>query len=108
MLLHTDVEYPISIDSESQSDGLDSADEDSEYYYSDELDSDDSAQSQETQKKAKWCRSFFEDLNSLTHDQLQEHDRQWHCPVCKGGVGAIDWYRGLGPLITHARTVRTR
>ncbi|MBA0835556.1 hypothetical protein Goarm_007830, partial [Gossypium armourianum] len=30
--------------------------------------------------------------------------RQWHCPACQGGPCAIDWYRGLQPLVTHAKT----
>ncbi|KAK6129490.1 hypothetical protein DH2020_036770 [Rehmannia glutinosa] len=40
--------------------------------------------------------------------QINEPERQWHCPACKGGPGAIDWYRGLQPLITHAKTKRSK
>ncbi|KAB5511875.1 hypothetical protein DKX38_028903 [Salix brachista] len=36
--------------------------------------------------------------------KINEPARQWHCPACQGGPGAIDWYRGLQPLITHAKT----
>jgi hypothetical protein len=65
-------------------------------------------ESHEDQKKIKWFRDFFQDLDSMTDGQCSEHDRQWHCPACKGGPGAIDWFRGLVPLATHARTMRSR
>ncbi|KAJ6364900.1 hypothetical protein OIU76_029806 [Salix suchowensis] len=45
--------------------------------------------------------------NSLTvcpFEDINEPARQWHCPACQGGPGAINWYRGLEPLITHAKT----
>ena len=29
-------------------------------------------------------------------------------PFCLGGVGAIDWYRGLGPLLEHAKGIEKR
>lgn len=51
---------------------------------------------------------FCQDLDGMTEQQCNEHDRQWHCPACKGGPGAIDWFRGLAPLATHARTMRSR
>ncbi|KAL2651322.1 hypothetical protein R1flu_019450 [Riccia fluitans] len=72
------------------------------------FDSAESYKSHGTQKKNKWFRSFFQELDALTEDQSQEHDRQWHCPACQGGVGAIDWYRGLQPLLAHAKTVRSK
>nr|GEW11578.1 protein suppressor of gene silencing 3 [Tanacetum cinerariifolium] len=28
----------------------------------------------------------------------------WHCPACQNGPGAIDWYKSLQALITHAKT----
>jgi hypothetical protein len=73
-----------------------------------DYDSDMTQKSHETQKKLKWFRDFFQDLDCLTDAQLHEHDRQWHCPPCKGGVGGTEWFRGLGPLATHARTMRSR
>eukprot|EP00249_Psilotum_nudum_P015611 c25425_g1_i1 orf=403-3063(-) len=81
---------------------------DSELMDSEDYDSDGSDASLDTIKRNKCFRIFFETMGSLTNDQLNEHERQWHCPVCKGGVGAIDWYRGLQPLLAHAKTVRSK
>jgi len=71
---------------------------------SDEYDSDASEKSFETLKTNKWFKKFFEKLNTLSVEQINEPAREWHCPACKNGPGAIDWYRGLQPLMTHART----
>ncbi|PWA88216.1 XS domain-containing protein [Artemisia annua] len=35
---------------------------------------------------------------------INEPTRQWHCPACQNGPGAIDWYKSLQSLVTHART----
>ncbi|OMO61141.1 hypothetical protein COLO4_33528 [Corchorus olitorius] len=43
-------------------------------------------------------------LDKLSIEEINNPDRQWHCPACQGGPGAIDWYRGLQPLVTHAKT----
>lgn len=74
----------------------------------DDYDSDVSQKSYETRKKNKWFNTFFEALDSLNVDEISEPSRQWHCPACHGGPGAIDWYRGLQPLITHAKTRGSR
>jgi hypothetical protein len=71
---------------------------------SDKYDSDVSQNSHETRKKNKWFKKFFQNLNNLTVEQINELDRQWHCPACQGGPGAIDWYKGLQPLMNHAKT----
>ncbi|XP_058090002.1 protein SUPPRESSOR OF GENE SILENCING 3 homolog [Magnolia sinica] len=71
---------------------------------SDDYDSDVSQKSHETRKKNKWFMAFFKALDSLTVEQMNEPSRQWHCPACHDGPGAIDWYRGLQPLMTHAKT----
>ncbi|KAF0888595.1 hypothetical protein E2562_016064 [Oryza meyeriana var. granulata] len=71
---------------------------------SDDFDSDASEKSFETRKKHKLLKSFFEVLETLSVEQLSEPTRQWHCPACKNGPGAIDWYKGLQPLMTHAKT----
>jgi hypothetical protein len=99
-------DYPASTYSDSQCSDLDHVEDDSD----DAFFSDDSyaQESHEEQKKIKWFRDFFQDLDSMNNGQLNEHDRQWHCPACKGGPGAIDWFRGLAPLATHARTMRSR
>ncbi|CAL0327725.1 unnamed protein product [Lupinus luteus] len=71
---------------------------------SDDYDSDTSQKSHETRKKCKWFRKFFQNLDDLTVDEMNNPERQWHCPACQGGPGAIDWYRGLQPLMAHAKT----
>ena len=99
-------DYPASPYSDSQCSDLDHVEDDSD----DAFFSDDSyaQETHDDQKKIKWFRDFFQDLDSMNNGQLNEHDRQWHCPACKGGPGAIDWFRGLAPLATHARTMRSR
>ncbi|CAL9135303.1 unnamed protein product [Musa textilis] len=72
--------------------------------FSDDYDSDASQMSHETRKKNKWFRRFFEDLDKLTAEAINEPTRQWHCPACHNAPGAIDWYKGLQPLMTHAKT----
>ncbi|KAJ9538538.1 hypothetical protein OSB04_031271 [Centaurea solstitialis] len=71
---------------------------------SDEYDSDESPQSHEARKKNKWYADFFETLDSLTVEQINESSRQWHCPACRNGPGSIDWYKSLQSLVTHAKT----
>ncbi|KAJ6744535.1 PROTEIN SUPPRESSOR OF GENE SILENCING 3 [Salix purpurea] len=71
---------------------------------SDDFDSDTSQQSHEARKSSRWFKKFFDSLDSLSIEEINEPARQWHCPACQGGPGAIDWYRGLQPLITHAKT----
>ncbi|XP_057978247.1 protein SUPPRESSOR OF GENE SILENCING 3-like [Malania oleifera] len=92
-------------DKDNDSDAIDDSDDD---FFSDGFDSDTSQKSHETQKKNKWFKKFFEILDKLTVDEINEPARQWHCPACHGGPGAIDWYRGLQPLISHANTKRTK
>ncbi|KAF7057732.1 hypothetical protein CFC21_064928 [Triticum aestivum] len=82
----------------------DSSDDDNDDDMSDDYDSDASEKSFETRKMNKWFKSFFEVINTLSVDQIHEHTRQWHCPACKNGPGAIDWFKGLQSLVTHART----
>jgi XS zinc finger domain len=40
----------------------------------------------------------------LKVNEINEQTRQWHCPACANGPGAIEWYKGLQPLMTHAKT----
>ncbi|RDX73391.1 Protein SUPPRESSOR OF protein SILENCING 3, partial [Mucuna pruriens] len=86
---------------EEDSDAMEDTDDD---LMSDDYDSDVSQKSHETRKKSKWFKKFFENLDGMTVEQINEPERQWHCPACQGGPGAIDWYRGLPPLMTHAKT----
>lgn len=69
-----------------------------------DYDSDASRMSLETRKKNRWFKDFFKTLDGLTVDELNEQSRQWHCPACHNGPGAIDWYKGLQPLMAHAKT----
>ncbi|KAK3012698.1 hypothetical protein RJ639_009854 [Escallonia herrerae] len=85
-------------------DGDDSDDASDGEFLSDDFDSDSSQKSYETRKKSMWFKAFFESLETLTVEQINDPARQWHCPACKNGPGAIDWYRGLQPLMTHAKT----
>jgi hypothetical protein len=87
------------VEDSSDDDGDDDDDD-----MSDDYDSDASEKSFETRKMNKWFKGFFEVIDSLTLDQVHEHTRQWHCPACKNGPGAIDWFKGLPSLVTHART----
>ncbi|MQL89004.1 hypothetical protein Taro_021572 [Colocasia esculenta] len=91
---------PIDPDDASGDDYVEDSDDD----LSDEYDSDMSQKSHETRKKNKWFRAFFEALDALSVEQINEPTRQWHCPACQHGPGAIDWYKGLQPLMTHAKT----
>lgn len=100
-------EPPVRADSDSALSDAD-LDDDSDWMGSDTGDSDASVKSLETRKRNKWFQSFFTDLDDFTNEQILEHHREWHCPACHGGVGAIDWYRGLQPLIAHAKTCRTK
>lgn len=78
-----------------------------EEYISDEYDMDDSEKGNETGKKNTLLTDFFETLHDMNIDEINEEDREWPCPVCNngnGGPGAIFWYKGLQPLINHAKT----
>ncbi|XP_059624505.1 protein SUPPRESSOR OF GENE SILENCING 3-like [Cornus florida] len=85
-------------------DDSDAVDDSDDELLSDDWDSDESQKSHDTRKKNKWFNAFFDILDKLTVEQINEPARQWHCPACQNGPGSIDWYRGLQPLITHAKT----
>ncbi|KFK27663.1 protein suppressor of protein silencing 3-like [Arabis alpina] len=89
---------------EDHSDGLDDSDDD---LASDDYESDVSQKSHGTRKQNRWFKKFFDSLDSLSIEQINEPQRQWHCPACQGGPGAIDWYN-LQPLLAHARTKGAR
>ncbi|KAL8223196.1 hypothetical protein R6Q57_020595 [Mikania cordata] len=75
---------------------------------SDDYDSDDSQKSHDSRKKNLWLAEFFETLDGLTANQINESARQWHCPACKNGPGSIYWYRGMKAFVTHVKTKGTR
>ncbi|XP_059623859.1 protein SUPPRESSOR OF GENE SILENCING 3-like [Cornus florida] len=88
-------------DDDDDSDAVDDTDDE---LFSDDRDSDESQKSHNTRKKSRWFNAFFDILDKLTVEQINEPARQWHCPACQNGPGAIDWYRGLQPLMSHAKT----
>ncbi|XP_050379107.1 protein SUPPRESSOR OF GENE SILENCING 3-like [Argentina anserina] len=99
--------YPAGDNDESDpsSDLDDDDDDDNDDYddiFSDESDS--SRMSHDTQKNSKWFKDFFDILDKLRVEEINDPNRQWHCPACKRGPGAIDWYKGMQPLIRHAET----
>lgn len=73
----------------------------------DQYDSDGSQKDHEKRKKNKLLRSFFETMDGLSSAQITAQTRRWHCPACHDGPGAIAWYKGLQPLMTHAKTKTT-
>lgn len=79
-------------------------DESDDELLSDEYDSDEGSKSHEERKKNRWHSEFFETLDRLTLEQINDTTRQWHCPACQNGPGAIDWYKSLQSLIAHAKT----
>ncbi|KAJ0697939.1 putative protein SUPPRESSOR OF GENE SILENCING 3 [Helianthus annuus] len=86
-------------------DHADNYESDDELNYDEyDYDSDDNPISHEERKKNRWYADFFETLDSLTIDQINEPTRQWHCPACQNGPGAIDWYCSIQALVAHAKT----
>ncbi|CAJ1937665.1 unnamed protein product [Sphenostylis stenocarpa] len=91
-----------SVDEEGE-EGFDAMEDTDDDVMSDDYESDTSQKSHEIRKKNKWFKAFFENLDSLSIETINEPERQWHCPACRGGPGAIDWYRGIQSLMTHAK-----
>ncbi|CAB4278639.1 unnamed protein product [Prunus armeniaca] len=83
-----DVSAAMANDDDDNSDAVGDSDDE---LFSDEFDSDSSEKSHETRKSSRWFKKFFEILDSLTVDEINDPARQWHCPACQGGPGAIDW-----------------
>ncbi|XP_008795270.1 protein SUPPRESSOR OF GENE SILENCING 3 homolog [Phoenix dactylifera] len=96
----TGTEHPQVDDGSDENELVEDSDDD----FSDDYDSDESQKSHETRKKNRWFKGFFEELDKLSVEELNEQTRQWHCPACHNGPGAIEWYKGLQPLMTHAKT----
>ncbi|KAG9142731.1 hypothetical protein Leryth_005484 [Lithospermum erythrorhizon] len=103
-----DIKTDRSIDVDDDDDDIDYDDEllddSDDDLLSDGYDSDASQKSLETRKKNRWFKELFECMDSLTVEQITDPERQFHCPVCKGGPGAIDWFPGLQAVVTHAKT----
>ncbi|KAF4359116.1 hypothetical protein F8388_005225 [Cannabis sativa] len=83
----------------------DESDELEDYSDDDEdFDSDSSEKSHDALKKTKWFVKFFKIIDDLKVSEINDLERQWHCPACQGGPGSIDWFKGLQPLMAHAKT----
>ncbi|KAF7842685.1 protein SUPPRESSOR OF GENE SILENCING 3-like [Senna tora] len=71
-------------------------------------------ESGEANGKSQQAKSNFpnnltcSEVDSLTIEEINSQARQWHCPACQGGTGAINWYPGLLALMNHARTIKAR
>nr|GMD47687.1 protein SUPPRESSOR OF GENE SILENCING 3 [Ipomoea batatas] len=64
-----------------------------EEFLSDDFDSDESEKSHETAKKNSWFKEFFDSIDSLSNEELNDPEKQWHYFACKGDLGAIEWFR---------------
>lgn len=98
--------YPAPLDTNDDSGNdscyLDDDDDDDDDYSSDE-----SQKSHGTRKNRKQFKDFFKLFDSLTLEQLNEPEREWHCAACQGGPGAVEWFRGLQPLLNHAKNKKS-
>ncbi|KAE8700738.1 SGS3 [Hibiscus syriacus] len=72
----------------------------------DEFDSDYSQKSHESGKKSTWFKEFFERMDALNIEEIDE--TLWHCPACIGGPGATKWYRSISDLIAHSKKIGSR
>uniref|UniRef100_A0A3Q7GD68 XS domain-containing protein n=1 Tax=Solanum lycopersicum TaxID=4081 RepID=A0A3Q7GD68_SOLLC len=92
-----------------EDDELDLPDDDSDKYEflsGDDLydHSDMKEMSFEERKKSRWFKKFFQCLDKLTITTINDPERQWHCPACKGDPGGIMWFKGLQSLVLHTKT----
>ncbi|KAK2656423.1 hypothetical protein Ddye_009475 [Dipteronia dyeriana] len=70
------------VDSDSNEDDFDTVyDSDDDELLIGDLDSDASQKSHETRKKSRWFYRFFESLDGLRAEEINEPERQWHCPA---------------------------
>ncbi|KAE8694967.1 SGS3-like protein [Hibiscus syriacus] len=96
-----DIDDVNDVNDDSDDNDIDDSDDE---LLTDDFDSDSSQKSHETRKNNRWFKKFFSSLDALSIEEINDPARQWHCPACQCGPGAIDWYRGLQPLVTHAKT----
>lgn len=92
-------------ESDREDDELDLPDDDSdedEFLSGDH--SDGKEMSFEERRKSRWFKKLFECLDKLTSTKINDPERRWHCPVCKGGPGEIMWFTGLQSLVLHTKT----
>ncbi|KAF2313299.1 hypothetical protein GH714_010216 [Hevea brasiliensis] len=87
-------ESDVDCEDDEEEDAMDDTDDE---LLSEDFDSDASQKSHDTRKNSRWFKKFFESLDNLTVEEINEPARQWHCPACQGGPGAIDWYKACSP-----------
>ncbi|KAI5064888.1 hypothetical protein GOP47_0019583 [Adiantum capillus-veneris] len=72
-------------------------------------DTDASIESLERQKQSKWLRPFFMALADVAKTEDGYESNFFYCPACRGsGLGETDLYKGLKPLIAHAKNYTKR
>ncbi|KAJ3675709.1 hypothetical protein LUZ60_004751 [Juncus effusus] len=103
---YSDPEPDNASDDVEEEDDDDDLTDDSNDDLSDDYDLDTSHKSFGTRKKNKKFKIFFDEIDKLTVDEINGQPR--HCPACANGPGAIEWYSGLQPLMTHAKTKGAR
>ncbi|KAM3287983.1 hypothetical protein P3S67_021413 [Capsicum chacoense] len=87
---------------------LDFIDESDDYLQYDDFDSDVTETIYKMRKKNRWFKQLLESRDSLTVTEINDSERQWHCPAWKVGPDTITWFTGLRSLINHAKTKRVR
>ncbi|MCD9643384.1 protein suppressor of gene silencing [Datura stramonium] len=60
--------------------------------------------SYEARKQSPWFKKFFDFLDKLIVTKIDDPERQWHCPACKGSPGEIVCFSGLHSLLSHTKT----
>ncbi|PHT70754.1 hypothetical protein T459_25858 [Capsicum annuum] len=90
---------------DNELDFIDESDDDLQY---DDFDSDVTETSYEMCKKNRWFKKLLESHDSLTVTEINDLERQWHCPVWKVVPGTIKWFTGLQSLISNAKTKLVR
>nr|XP_016509673.1 PREDICTED: protein SUPPRESSOR OF GENE SILENCING 3-like isoform X1 [Nicotiana tabacum] len=101
-----DVKASCEHDGEDNESDLPDDDSDDELPSDDDFDdhSDVNEMSHEVLKESRWFKNLFKCLDSLTVTEINDPERQWHCPACKGGPGAIEWFPGIQSVMNHAKT----
>nr|GMD28564.1 mitogen-activated protein kinase kinase kinase NPK1-like [Ipomoea batatas] len=91
--IENDQTHPATVDivtvkNEEQEDDEDEdlLDDSDEEFLSDDFDSDESEKSHETAKKNSWFKEFFDSIDSLSNEELNDPEKQWHYFACKGDL----------------------
>ncbi|KAE8673927.1 SGS3 [Hibiscus syriacus] len=93
-IVSPEVEEDNDIDDDLDDNAIDDSDDE---LLTDDFDSDSSQKSHDTRKNNRWFKKFFSSLDALSIEEINDPARQWHCPACQGGPGAIDWGTSVVP-----------